>query len=220
MKRPTLPIWPKRDSQRTGVLCKNLLNIFEIFPSPQRGEGKGEVAQVLEINPQTNACKNLSVLVFIVLTIGILVSLGMAADKQSSDCRFKAKLIGNEEVPPVETKAKGEVTFELNKQEDGLIYRLTLTDIHEVTAAHIHAGRKGMNGPPVAPLFTEPKKADISGTLYVEGTITGYELMDSLKGKSLNFLLQMLTTGEAYVNVHSKRHPEGEIRGQIEWLKR
>jgi hypothetical protein len=150
------------------------------------------------------------------LTIGILVSLGMAADRQTSDCRFKAKLIGNEEVPPVVTKAKGEVTFKLNKEENELIYQLTLRDMEDVTAAHIHAGRKGMNGPPVAPLFTEPKKVDISGTLYVEGTITGYELMDSLKGESLNCLLQMLKTGEAYVNVHSKRHPDGEIRGQIE----
>jgi len=148
----------------------------------------------------------------------ILVSFGMAADKQGSDCSFQAKLLGNEEVPPVETKAKGEVTFRLNKEEDELVYQLTLTDIEEVMAAHIHVGRRGIKGEPVAPLFTEPKKGDISGTLYSEGTITGYQLVGSLKGESLDCLLQMMKTGETYVNVQTKKHPDGEIRGQIEPL--
>jgi len=150
----------------------------------------------------------------------ILVSFGMAADKQGSDCSFQAKFLGNEVVPPVETKAKGEVTFRLNKEEDELVYQLTLTDIEEVMAAHIHVGRRGIKGEPVAPLFTEPKKGDISGTLYSEGTIAAYQLVGSLKGESLDCLLQMMKKRETYLNVHTKKHPDGEIRGQIEPLRR
>jgi hypothetical protein len=72
----------------------------------------------------------------------------------------------------------------------------------------------------VASLFTEPKKADVRGTLYAEGKIAEYLLMGPLKGESFNRFLQMMKAGEAYVNVQTKKHPDGEIRGQIEWLKR
>jgi len=157
--------------------------------------------------------------VLVILTVGILVSLSMAADKQCDDCSFQAKLLGNEEVPPIITKAKGGVTFRLNKGVE-LVYQLTLTNIEEVTAAHIYVGRRGTKGDPVAPLFTEPKKGDISGTLYSEGTIAGYQLVGSLKGESFDCLLEMMKKGETYVNVHTEKHPAGEIRGQIEPLKR
>ncbi|NWG02818.1 MAG: CHRD domain-containing protein [Syntrophaceae bacterium] len=156
---------------------------------------------------------------FTILTMVIFVSLGMATDQQGGGSIFQAKLLGNEEVPPVETKAKGEITLRLNKGEEELIYRLTLTDIGEVTSAHIHAGRRGAKGEPIVTLFTEPKKRDISGTLYAEGTIAAYQLVGSLKGESPDCLLQMMKAGETHVNVCTKKHPDGEIRGQIELIK-
>jgi hypothetical protein len=156
---------------------------------------------------------------FTTLTMVIFVSLGMATDKQGGDCSFQAKLLGNEEIQPVQTMAKGEITLRLNKGEDELIYRLTLTDVEEVTSAHIHEGRRAIEGKPIATLFTEPKKRDISGTLYVEGTIAAYQFVGSLKGESLDCLLQMMKIGEAYVNVCTKKYPDGEVRGQIELIK-
>jgi len=127
--------------------------------------------------------------------------------------------IGGSRIPPVQTKAKGEVTVRLNKGEDELIYRLTLTDTEEVTSAHIHAGRGGIKGELVATLFAEPKRRDISGTPYAEGTIAAYQLVGSLKGESLDCLLQMMKAGETYVNVCTKKHPDGEIFGQIELIE-
>jgi hypothetical protein len=156
---------------------------------------------------------------FITLIMLIFVSLGRATDQQGGDCSFQAKLLGNEEVPPVETMAKGEITFRLNRGEDELIYRLTLTDIEEVTSAHIHTGRRGVKGERITTLFTEPKKRDISGSLYAEGTITAYQLVGSLKGESLECLLQMMKAEETYVSVSTKRYPDGEIRGQIELIE-
>ncbi len=153
------------------------------------------------------------------LSVGILVSLSMANDKQRNDCGFQAKLLGDEEVPPITTKAKGGVTFRLSKEGDELLYQLTLANVEEVTAAYVHVGRRGTKGDPVAPLFTESKKGDISGTLYCEGTIAGYQLVGSLKGESLDCLLQRMKNGETYVNVQTKKHPDGEVRGQIEPLR-
>jgi hypothetical protein len=168
-----------------------------------------------------NGCsmKKLRAGVFIIFSMVMVVSLGMAIDKQGGDCSFQAKLSGNEEIPPVKTKAKGEITLRLNKGQNELIYGLTVSDMEEVTSAHIHAGRRGAKGEPIAPLLTEPRKRDISGLLYAEGAIAAYQLVGSLKGESLDCLLQMMEAGETYINVCTKRHPDGEIRGQIEFIK-
>jgi hypothetical protein len=141
--------------------------------------------------------------------------LGMAVNKLEAERSFKAELSGEEEVPPVKTNAKGKVTFKLNKEGDELTYVVTLKNIENVVAAHIHQGEKGKNGPPVAPLLIEPKKPAVSGTLYSEGKIRAYELIGPLKGNELKTLIKMIEAGDAYVNVHTVNHPEGEIRGQI-----
>jgi hypothetical protein len=64
-------------------------------------------------------------------------------------------------------------------------------------------------------LFAEPKREDVSGTLLAEGKAEPYLLIGPLKGKSLHSLIQLIEAGEAYVNIQTKKHPDGEIRGQI-----
>jgi hypothetical protein len=161
------------------------------------------------------AMKRLKTSSVIILLSLLLASLGMNTDKSAGPPDFKAALLGNEEVPPVETKAKGEAKFEFHEGRDELAYSVVLKNIADVTAAHIHKGKKGGNGPPVVDLFREPRKKDVTGTLFSEGTIAAYQLMGPLEGKPFQSLIQMIRAGDAYVNVHTKKHPEGEIRGQI-----
>ena len=63
---------------------------------------------------------------------------------------FFAKLRGRNEVPPVETDARGEAFFKLSRDELSLKFKLDLFDIEDVVAAHLHIGAKGTNGPVVA----------------------------------------------------------------------
>ena len=64
-------------------------------------------------------------------------------------------------------------------------------------------------------LFSGPKKeGKFSGTLS-EGTITEKDLAGDLQGKTMNDLVQMIKSGDAYVNVHTDAHPDGKIRGQL-----
>ena len=156
----------------------------------------------------------LRVQVFIFLSIILLASLG-AAVESASGRSFKAGLSGDEEVPPVQTQARGEVKFELTETADELTYRFMIEDIKNVTSAQIRQGRRGENGPPVMELFTEPKKEDINGTLLAVGKIEPYLLTGPLKGQSLRSLMQLMETGEVYINILTKEHPDGEIRGQI-----
>ena len=128
---------------------------------------------------------------------------------------FKATLTGKEEVPAVTTAAEGSAVFELSADGKALAYVLTVKDIENATAAHIHAGKVGENGGVVVGLFAGPKKeGKFSGEL-AKGTITADKLTGSLGGKTVADLVEMLRSGGAYVNVHTTRNPPGEIRGQV-----
>src|SRR4030066_2370708 len=155
--------------------------------------------------------QKVKVKLFVLLFLVLLVSIGIAAGERS----FKAKLSGGKVVPPVKTTAKGEAIFQLSKEGNELTYKLTVSDIDNVTVAHIHDGKYGKNGPPIVSLYTGPKKeGKFSGTLS-EGKITARDLMGQLKGKLFSHFIQMIEDGHAYVNVHTDKYPGGEIRGQI-----
>ncbi len=128
---------------------------------------------------------------------------------------FKAKLSGSEETPAVKTKAGGEAVFHLLKGGKELSYKLTVSNIETVTAAHVHMGKKGVEGPPLAGLFADPKKEGSFSGVLAEGTLTEKSLMGSLSGKSINDLVRIINSGDTYVNVHTDKYPNGEIRGQI-----
>ena len=150
-------------------------------------------------------------LLLVVLALLLTVSFGFAAGKGN----FGAKLSGNEVVPTVTTPATGKAEFKLAKDGKDLTYKLTVTDIENVTAAHIHLGKKGKNGGPLAGLFAGPKKDGKFTGVLAEGVITGKDLMGNLKGKPLAALVKLIKAGDTYVNVHTMGHPDGEIRGEI-----
>jgi len=141
----------------------------------------------------------------------LTATVGFSAEKGS----FNAKLSGGESAPLVQTTAKGTAEFKLAKNGKELTYKLSVTDIKNVTAAHIHQGKKGKNGPPVAGLFAGPKKEGKFSGVLAEGVITEKELMGGLSGKPLTALIKLIKSGDTYVNVHTDGHPDGEIRGQI-----
>lgn len=144
----------------------------------------------------------------IVLVIAV-ASLGVDAGPYA----FKAKLTGKDD--GVKTSARGEAVFKLEKSDTELVYTLDVKGIENVTAAHIHYGMKGKEGGPVVNLYTGPKKeGKFSGELS-KGTITEKDLYGALQGKKIDDVVKMIKERKLYINVHTDRHPSGEIRGQI-----
>ncbi len=141
----------------------------------------------------------------------MVASLGFAAAPHT----FKAYLSGKQVVPSVMTQAKGEAVFKLEKDGTELAYTLKDTGIENVTSAHIHFGYKGKNGAPVINLFTGPKKEGKFSGVLSRGMITAKDLHGSLQGKTISDVVKMIKDGELYVNVHTDKYPDGEIRGQI-----
>ncbi|MGN6347406.1 MAG: CHRD domain-containing protein, partial [Candidatus Nitrosocosmicus sp.] len=70
----------------------------------------------------------------------------------TTQTHFEAKMTGKNEVPPHETKATGTATFNL-VGTDSITYTVHVKDMKMVTAAHIHQGKAGENGPVVVVLY-------------------------------------------------------------------
>jgi hypothetical protein len=120
----------------------------------------------------------------------------------------------------VQTKATGEASFELTDQGTKLRYEITVSDIQNVTMAHLHVAPEGKNGDHVAWLYPAsgmvPKliAGPLSGKL-VSGAITADQLVGPMKGKTIKDLVAKIRAGDVYVNVHTQEHPDGELRGQV-----
>jgi hypothetical protein len=159
--------------------------------------------------------------VFGIILIGIVCSLILAVSTDYNQVKaakakqqFKAKLKGENEVPPVTTDAQGKV--KLKVKESNIKYKLNITGITDATMAHIHQGKSGENGEPVVDLLANGNKQQTSNGLFVNGSIVDSNLIGTMKGKSLSDLVSSINDGNNYVNVHTQAHPDGEIRGQLE----
>lgn len=128
---------------------------------------------------------------------------------------FSACLRGAEEVPPVRTNARGFAIFFLSRDGRRLQFLLAVQNIKNATAAHIHLGRRGENGPIVAFLFGPLRRPATVRRSFVTGTITQSDLVGPLAGRSLASLIREMRRRNTYVNVHTTQNPDGEIRGQI-----
>lgn len=160
----------------------------------------------------------------IVLILAALSGITAFADDLEN---FRAKLKGKYEVPAVSTKAKGEAEFELAESGDAFAYKLKVEKIENVVAAHIHMGAPGANGPVVVWLYGPVAAGGgrIKGTI-AEGSITSADFVGPLAGQPFSALIDMIASGNAYVNVHTNDgvaptntgpgdFPGGEVRGHV-----
>jgi len=118
---------------------------------------------------------------------------------------FSATLTGTHEVPPVNSIGTGMAKF-MVKDDSTIVFDVSLKGVPDVTGAHIHLGADGAAGADVATLI---QGADPGGK------ITGIITSRDLHGTTMSQLIAAMKSGGAYVNVHTKTHPDGEVRGEI-----
>lgn len=126
--------------------------------------------------------------------------------------RFTASLSGANERPnPVTSSATGTAEFQVFDSIPGVFFKLSVTGIDSVTAAHIHGpGDTAQAAGVIVNLYT-------GGTIGARG-ITGVLAQGTLpapSGMTMDSVLTLMRTGRAYVNVHTRANPGGELRGQI-----
>ena len=109
---------------------------------------------------------------------------------------IKVTLSGANEVPPVTTSAGGGGTIMVG--DDGSVSGSVTSTGVAGTAAHIHEGAAGKNGPVIVPLTKEGDTYKVpAGAKFTEAQMASFK------------------AGNLYINVHSAANPGGEIRGQL-----
>jgi hypothetical protein len=132
--------------------------------------------------------------------VAVLAGLALTGcgTMSSAFSRSNVKLSGDEEVPPVNTRASGAglITVKNDLTVSGSVKISGVV----ATMAHIHMAPRGRNGPVIITLVPGKDKNTWlvpEGTKLSEGQYNAYR------------------SGTLYVNVHSDANKGGEIRGQI-----
>ena len=125
-----------------------------------------------------------------------------ATDDQPVFAGVAAAATGSQEVPAVTTLATASVTGTYNRNTRALSYTLQWHNLKDsATGAHFHGpALPGQNAGILVNIFT----TRMARSGIVNSTVT---LADTVAQHFLN--------GRIYVNVHSKVHPGGEVRGQV-----
>ena len=156
-----------------------------------------------------------AVLVIALALVGALGGTASADSHFAAGGTFDARLTGDGEVPPVETGGSGYVAVEISEDDASIDYRLYVNGLDAVTMAHIHVGAPGENGPPLVFLLGPEDPGVTADGLLAEGTVTESDLLPMTGVDTFAQLVELIRTGEAYVNVHTEGNPNGEIRGQL-----
>jgi CHRD domain len=112
-----------------------------------------------------------------------------------------ASLKGSNEVPPADPDGSGTATFRMIRGAAQICYQLSVKDIMlPATAAHIHVGAAGVNGPIVVPLTAPDASGSAAGC-----AVTTRALVAAILDNPAGY----------YANVHTTDFQAGAIRGQL-----
>jgi CHRD domain len=138
------------------------------------------------------------VLFTFVMALALLTGAHVMAAQEMG--KATAKLTGDVEVPgPGDPKGSGTAQITFNPDKGEVCYELSVANIQEATAAHIHEGATGKEGP-VAVALEAPKTGSAKGCKQADAAVIKAMMKDP---------------AGYYVNVHNAAFPKGAVRGQL-----
>ncbi len=139
---------------------------------------------------------------FLVLAGLTAGALAWSAAANAASETFKVDLTGAQQVPPVETPAKGSADLSYDPATRMLTWTVTYSGLSApATMAHFHGpAAAGKNGP--VAIWISVKDASVDSPVKGQATLTPEQAAQ-------------FSAGEWYINVHTSAHPGGEIRGQV-----
>jgi hypothetical protein len=178
--------------------------------------------------------------VFIAIgVLGVAVAGGVAAHDRDRDSRFRVATVlkSFEEVPSISSPASGFFKATVDTNNQTITYELSYDGIATTPLqAHIHFGQFSVNGGvsvflcanvpvpagPTPPACPASPGGTVTGTLTPENVIgpNNPPTVQGIAPGEFDELVAAIRKGVTYVNVHSSAFPGGEIRGQLDNMKR
>jgi len=118
-----------------------------------------------------------------------------------TDRAFTGMLDSEQEVAEVNSEATGLATFNLSKSGMRVNYRVVVEGLTgPIAMAHLHNAPAGSDGPVIVDLG--------------DG-IDGNVISGSFDPTEFEGLMDLMMSGDIYINVHTAEFPAGEVRGQL-----
>ena len=136
------------------------------------------------------------------LALALLAWAGSLAVARAAPVAFTVPLTGAQQVPPEQTTGSGSAALTYDPATRVLTWSVTYSGLSgPATMAHFHGpAAEGKNAPVV--IWISEHGATPASPITGQATLTPDQATQ-------------FTAGQWYVNVHTKDHPGGEIRGQV-----
>jgi hypothetical protein len=163
--------------------------------------------------------RRLIIAALLALSLLVFVASSAIAGKRGGAKNVSASLTGFQEVPAVSSTGHG--TFSAEVESDRINYSLTYSGLEAAASvAHIHFGQPSVAGGVVAFLCGGGSAPVCPASGTVTGTIASTNIIgpaeQGIAPGEFAEAVAAIRAGLAYVNVHSAKFPNGEIRGQID----
>jgi hypothetical protein len=128
----------------------------------------------------------------------LALALGFGGSALAEETKFMATLSGAEETPPNDSAGRGTANVTWNSETKEFSWTIEFSGLSgPAKAAHFHGpADPGVKAGPVVPI------TDLESPSEGKATLTDAQAAD-------------LAAGKWYVNVHTEKFPDGEIRGQV-----
>ncbi|WHZ11428.1 MAG: hypothetical protein OJF60_001867 [Burkholderiaceae bacterium] len=136
------------------------------------------------------------------MLFGGLALAGTLSLAQAAPVSFEVPLTGAQQVPPVQTSGSGSAALTYDPATRVVTWKISFSGLSSpATMAHFHGpAAAGKNASPK--VWISQKGSDPTSPMTGQATLSPDEA-------------KMFEAGDMYINVHTKDHPTGEIRGQV-----
>jgi hypothetical protein len=136
------------------------------------------------------------------LLLASLVWLGSMTLAHAAALSFTVPLTGAQQVPAVQTQGTGSADLTYDPATRVVTWALTFSGLSsEATMVHFHGPATAGKNAGVK-VWVSEKGAAVTSPIKGQATLSEADAKDFL-------------AGQMYLNVHTKDHPSGEIRGQV-----
>jgi hypothetical protein len=138
----------------------------------------------------------------IMVIAGLIGAIWVAGLALAAPTAFTVQLTGTQQVPPVQTTGSGTANLTYDPATRVVTWSITYSGLSSpATMAHFHGPAESGKNANVQ-VWLSKQGSPVESPIKGEATLTPEQA-------------QQFTAGELYINVHTRDHPAGEIRGQV-----